>query len=215
MNITDNPIFTDGAPSEKFSICSPPELTGYAESTEEQQERIYQLYALFACDAERTAVAAKIPVEVVEKMAQDGRWDAQFKTLIKLRTSGRPGDLERATNRAINFVQAHNYRRFLERVMRKFALLTENDLSDFCFEIRIDVKGNEIRKLNMRPLADLATAIEKCHAMTYAALTDTASDRAKRAENHEEDKQTQDAHVQIAGALQRLHKAAEKPVTTQ
>ena len=204
MLVTENPLFPDaGHPTP---ICTTPELMGFVETKEELHERIYQLYALFACDAEKTAVAAKIPLEVVEEMAKNGRWDAQFQTLIKLRQSGRPGDLERATNRAINFVQAHNYRRFLERIMRMLSLLTPKELEEYCFEIRIDKQGNESRKMACRPFADLATAIEKCHAMTYAALTDTASDRQHRKEGHEEGEQVVDAHVQIAGALQRMHR---------
>lgn len=177
----------------------------------ETNERIFQFYALFGCDPERTAVAAEVPLEHVLKLAEDGQWNKQFATLIRLKSTGRPGDLERATNRAINFVQAHRYRLFLERVLRHFALVPRDQLEDMCVELRVDAKGNESRKVNCRPFADLAAALEKCHAMTYLALVDTASDRQRNNAEAPQSQENVDVHVQLAGALQRAREGKAKP----
>jgi hypothetical protein len=196
-------------PRNPDAYVLPPE----AIENQDLNEKVYQYYALFGCDVERAAIAANIPVEQVKQMAIDGRWEDQLKVLIRLKQSGRPGDLERATNRAINLIQAHRYRLLLERILRRFSLMRESDLHALCVEETESKDGIVRSKLVTRPFADLATALEKCQAMTYLALCDTATDRNKRGENPEESSAEADAHVQIANGLQRMReKAAARKV---
>lgn len=165
-------------------------------------EKVFQYYALFCCDVYRAALAANLPVEDVQRMAAEGRWNDRLKTLVKLSESGRPGDVERATNRAINFVQAHKYRILLEKILRGLAAIQKQKLDSFCYE-EYEVKGGGTkRKLLCRPFADMASALEKCHAMTYAALNDTVSERRERKE--EPGSAHVDVHVQIANQLAKL-----------
>jgi hypothetical protein len=189
---------------------SNPESYSHDSLTENQDihEKVYQYYALFGCDVERAAIAANLPVERVRQMALDGRWEDQLKVLVRLKQSGKPGDMERATNRAINLVQAHRYRLLLERLLREFSLLTPAALRDWCMEITEGDDGIVKRKLVTRPFADLATALEKCQSMTYLALCDTATDRSKRGETVDESQTAADVHVQIAGGLQRMRERA-------
>lgn len=173
------------------------------------RENAFLLYATFTGDVERTAHALGVRAKDVLLIATEENWNEKLKGIIDLKKSGRPGDIERAINRALNFVQAHRMRMIIERVVKKLTGLNEQELEDYLFAqstIGKDGKEYTYKKLTTRALADLASAIEKCHAMSYAALNDTAQERVRRKDDVDE-VAAGDMHVQIAKAMQEAGKS--------
>jgi hypothetical protein len=150
-------------------------------------EKAWQLYAQFAGDIERTAIALNVPTTQVLETAQRLDWQAKLKPILELKSSSKQGDLERGISRAMNFSQAHRLRVVVERVLKKLYDMTPEALFDSCFTERYDKEGNCVsRTLNTKVFADLATAMEKVHMLTYAALGDTATERVKRNEQRDD-----------------------------
>ncbi|MHC4154409.1 MAG: hypothetical protein ACYST6_05745 [Planctomycetota bacterium] len=169
------------------------------------RDSAFMLYATFCGDVERTAHALGCrPVDVLE-VAKMERWDEQLKSIIELKKSSRPGDVERAVNRALNFVQAHRFRTIVERVMRHLYEMEQTELVDFVTtSVRASTKADAPRQLSAKSLADLATAMEKAQAMSYLALVDTATDRSKRKAELDSDNGAQSLHIQIASAMAKV-----------
>jgi hypothetical protein len=151
------------------------------------KKQAFLLYTLFCGDSTKTAHALGCSVLAVAKLAEEGNWDEKVGEIASLRKSDRPGDLERAINRAINYTDAHRYRLQLQRVLEYFQGLPEEQLEDLLITERFDKEGNVVgRSLSTRPFADLSAALEKAHALTYLALGDTAQDRARRKEESDD-----------------------------
>jgi len=166
------------------------------------KENAFLLYSVFCGDAMRTAHALNVEPALVTKLAEENNWDRLLKPIIDLKQSSRAGDVERAINRAFNFVQAHRARVFLERVLKSLTGMTPNDLEAFLFPKRTQRDGNVTQTFSTRALADLASALEKCHAMTYLALNDTASDRKERGEDGEGGGESaSEIHIKLAEAM--------------
>ena len=176
-------------------------------------EQIFQLYAVMGCDPEKTAGATNMSVADVKALAKAGDWDNRLEILKRLRKSGKPGDAERATNRAINFVQAYRYRILLERILRRLCAYQDADL-DRLFDTPIFNREGDIvgRRITTRPFADLAVAIEKCQSLIYVALNDTVSERIERDdETGGKQASATELHVQIATQLAKM-RGANAPV---
>jgi RecG-like helicase len=166
------------------------------------REQAWQLYAVFCGDVERTAHALGLrPVDVL-KMAESEGWQDKLKPIIELTQSSRPGDIERGINRALNFVQAHRMRLFVERIVTKLSGLTQEEIEEYLFTDHKPKDGEKFKRLATRALADLASAMEKAHALTYLALGDTAQDRNRRGEGTESGGHSaSELHAQIAQAF--------------
>lgn len=167
-------------------------------------EQVFMLYASFCGDVQRTAYASGVTVGDVIKLATEGSWTAKLNGLIELKKTERAGDVERGISRAMNFIQAHRYRMFLERVLRKLVELKDDKLVSYLVAERLDKEGGVAHAtLSTKPLADLATAMEKVHWMTYIALSDTVQDRARRKESQDNSEEIAecDIHARIAKAL--------------
>ena len=79
---------------------------------------------------------------------------------------------------------------------------TEAGLRETLTVRHFNKKGEMISEsCNMRPLADLASAMEKIHWMTYQALSDSPQERAKRVEKPADESAQSDVHARIAAAL--------------
>jgi hypothetical protein len=169
------------------------------------RENAFLLYAAFTGDLERTAHALGIRTIDVLNIANEDQWNEKLKGILDLKKSGKPGDIERAINRALNFVQAHRMRLIIERVIRKLTGMSDEELEQYLFtEANIGTSENPVnyKKLTTRQLADLASAIEKCHAMSYAALNDTTQERIKRDSSGKDEVAAGELHVQLARAMQ-------------
>lgn len=169
------------------------------------RQQAFLLYATFCGDVERTAHALNVEPLVILRAAEEEGWNVKLQPIIALKRSTRPGDVERAINRALNFVQAHRFRLFLERIIQRFADMDSDQLEELLFpmsSIGLPTRPDaEITKrLSTRAFADLASALEKAQALTYMALNDTAQERVRR----HEDQPTEaagDMHAQIAKAM--------------
>ncbi len=177
------------------------------------REQGFLLYATFCGDAERTAACLGVqPIDVL-RVADDCGWSIQLQGILALKKSNRPGDVERGINRAVNYVQAFRMRVFIERVLTKLTGLSSDELDDYVFSSTPDKNGDVSKKLTTRAIADLTSALEKCHALTYLALNDTVQDRTRRKEQASADDDSSAAgelNVQIANAMGKL-KASTSP----
>lgn len=169
------------------------------------RENAFLLYAAFTGDYERTAHALGIRAIDVVNIANEDHWNEKLKGILDLKKSGKPGDIERCINRALNFVQAHRMRMILERVLRDLTTMSDAELREYLFTETITGGEGETvkcKKLTTRHLADLASAIEKCHTMSYAALNDTTQERVKRESFGKDEVGAGEMHVQLARAMQ-------------
>jgi hypothetical protein len=169
------------------------------------REQAFLLYATFCGDVEKTAHALNIrPIDVL-RVADDEGWNDKLKSIIELKKSGRPGDIERAINRALNFVMAHKFRLFLERVLHR---ITGMDAVEFeQYLLTHESKEGEFKRLSTRALADLASAMEKAQAMSYMALNDSAPERAKRKAVEDDAGAGGELHIRIAEAMSQIRES--------
>lgn len=166
------------------------------------REQAFLLYATFCGDLVRTAHSLGVSPVAVLRMVDDGGWNERLKPILELKNSARPGDIERAINRALNFVQAHRFRMFLETVLRRLTDLTPSQLYTYLEERKLDKEGEVVSvKLSTRALADFASALEKAHSLVYQALGDTATERVKRKEEDNGAGAAVDLHAKIAAAM--------------
>lgn len=169
----------------------------------------FMLYATFCGDAERTAHALNVEIEEVQRRAEAGQWDKKLRGIIELKKSTKPGDIERAINRAINFVQAHKLRMFLERILQRICEVSPEELDEYMTTRLVSGKGETVTKISTRPMADLAVAFEKCQAMTYMALGDSAGERKARESAPDSGNTGGELHAKIAAAMARDRTLAE------
>lgn len=187
-----------------------PELTQPMKITDEphgaiDRENAFLLFTTFAGDVVKTAHATGLQASTVLKMAEEEGWLTKLAPILALKKSTKPGDLERGLNRAMNFVQAHKMRTFISRVINRVTGMDEAEFNEYLFNVTKDKDGFLTKKLTTRALADLASALEKCQAMTYLALNDTSQDRAKRKEGDEDaEVSAADIHAQISEGLAKV-----------
>lgn len=166
------------------------------------RSQCFLLFATFAGDAVRTAAALGISPVAVLRVAEEEGWLTRLAPIIELSRSQRPGDWERACNRATNFVQAHRMRLILDRTVKRLTDMTAEELEDLIEEKHTNKDGSVTVKLSTRALADLASAIEKVQAATYQSLGDTAPERAKRKGSAEDEGDSAaDIHAKLAKAM--------------
>lgn len=156
-----------------------------AEACTIDRENAWLLYATFAGDVERTALALNVAPATVIRVADDEGWLLRLKPIVDLKRSGRPGDIERALNRAVNYVQAHKFRLIVERTLQRLTGMSAEEF-DLLILTKPGKDGLREMSLTTRAIADLASALEKAQAMSYAALQDTGTDRAHRKEGGSE-----------------------------
>lgn len=172
------------------------------------REQAFLLYATFCGDLEKTAHALNVrPVDVLKMVEEEG-WNERLKTILEMKKSAKPGDIERAINRALNYVQAHRMRLFVERILHKLVSMGDKEVEDYIFSDHSTKDGVAFKRLTTRAIADLASALEKAQSMSYLALADTSADRAKRKEAGADDGASAgDLSVQIAKAMASIGKS--------
>lgn len=168
------------------------------------REQAFMLFATFAGDAVRTGAALNVHPAAVLCMADECGWTDKLKSVIELRESSRPGDWERACNRAMNFVMAHQMRMIIDRALKKFKGMSDDELTKTLVEEWTDREGNQRYKASGKAYSDLAAAMEKVHAMTYHALNDTVQDRNRRKEQQSDDEPVGDMHAAISSKMQEV-----------
>jgi hypothetical protein len=167
-----------------------------------EKDQAFGLYIIFLGDAVKTAHALGVPVATVVNVAREEGWDKRVGELAELRNSDKPGDLERAINRANNYSQAHRMFIQLERVLKLLQSWSDDELRRMLVKRVVDKQGRASECFDTRPLADITAAMEKAHTMSYLALNDTASDRKQRNESGDDSVIAASAmHAQIARTM--------------
>lgn len=202
----------DGAPPVKRAIAEGIDPTDIVLDT----EQIFLVFASLCGDVDATAAAVGISPHVVARLADAESWADRIAPIVAKRKSTKPGDVERAINRALNFAQAHRYRLFLQRVAQQMYGWTDEELGQFLTKMEPSKKlrhdaADVTQRLviTTRSLADFATALEKAQMMTYLALKDTATDRKGRADDDQGEELSAAAlHAQIAKAMSEAREPA-------
>jgi hypothetical protein len=176
----------------------------------------FLLYMQFRGDLLMTAKAMNISPLNMAVCAQQEQWEARWNSIATMKNSESPASVERGVNRALNFVQAHRLRISVEKAVRMLHDMSPAEIRDMCYTVvtKTDKNGveTEERKLNTRPFADLASALEKIHVMTYLALNDTAKERTDR--THKD--QTEGvSNVEIHAAIAKAMSEVSNTVTPQ
>lgn len=159
--------------------------------------RVFLIYSAFVGDVAKTAAALNLSEDFVAKLAKDEGWNRQLEKVVLMSKGGRPGDFERAQNRALSFVQAHQTSEILNRVLQQFQDMSNEEI----LEAIASVAKDGSRHVSGRFFADLTAAMEKCHSMKYAALGDTAGERVKRADGETEEMNATALHMAVMSAL--------------
>ena len=159
--------------------------------------RVFLTYTLFVGDVEKTSAALDLNPEIVRGLASQEGWDEKLKRVCLLSKTGRPGDWERAQNRAMCFVQAHQLRELLDRVIAQF----EGKTPDEVVEMIATVAKDGSRHISAKFFSDLAAAVEKTHQMTYSALGDTLTERSERESPDEDQLNATALHAAVTSAL--------------
>lgn len=172
------------------------------------REQGFLLFATFCGDIVKTSAALGIPPAVLLRVVDEEGWVLKLAPILELKRSNSPGDLERAMNRALNFVQALRYKTLLERALRSMIGWSEEELREHLSTPILNKEGITIgTKFATRALADFASALEKAHALSYMALNDTASERVKRREEVGSGAAI-DLHAKIAEAMSKAGASA-------
>lgn len=167
--------------------------------------QIFLTYMSLVGDVDKTAAALDMEPKVVQALAEQEEWTEKVRRLSVMSRSGKPGDYERAQNRALNFVQAHRLRMTVDAMLRAFDGKTPEEIVEMF--TTLDKKGD--RHISARFLADLAAAAEKVQALSYAALGDTVKERVERAEANDGEMTPDQIHAAVIAALNSPH--APKP----
>lgn len=198
-----NPV---GRPRKVQRLKDLPKVVQQVDPESIDRENAFLLYATFCGDAERTGHALDIPAADVVKMAEAEGWNKRLGPIIELKRSSDPGDVERAINRALNFTQAHRLRMSIEKLLAYIHSLTRDELVTLLRQEIVSKTGEVRYKFDTRAITDLASALEKCHAMSYMALNDSATERTKRHEAPDASASAGQLHQQIAQAMSEARK---------
>lgn len=159
--------------------------------------QIFLTYCALVGDSEKVAAALDLDPDFVRKLAHDEGWQTKIERICLLSKAGRPGDFERAQNRALSFVQAHQVRELIGRVVAKFRDMTEEEV----LEAISTVAKDGSRHVSARFFADLTASLEKAHALAYQALGDTAGERKDRTSDESDEINASALHSAVIAAL--------------
>lgn len=161
--------------------------------------QIFHVFMVLVGDVEKTAAALDVDPDLVRSLAEKYNWTEKVRRISILSKGGTQGDWERAQNRALNFVQAHQLRRVIDLQLAQIAELPVDEV----MKIK-DQRTNEVR-YSARVLVDLATAMQRIHEMSYNALGDSVKERTAE--------QTKDDPITAGGLHTALISALNKSGT--
>jgi hypothetical protein len=167
------------------------------------EAQLFSIYATFCGDVFKTAAAAGITPQAVTEHAEANNWLERIRSLIDLKEKDNSGEIERSLSRSLNFVQVSRYRLCIERMLRNIERKSDDELMDMMVTRTYDKEGNVTRvSMSAKIFAEMATAMEKVHWMSYQSLMDAPTDRAGRREKPRADLElAEDIHAKIAKTL--------------
>jgi len=165
-----------------------------------QRSDVAQIFLVFMAtvgDVDKTALALEIDPDFVQWLSVQEGWVDKVRRVSVMSKSGKPGDFERAQNRALNFVQAHRVRMLIDRVLTELAEMSSEDLTE---RLRAKDKEGKPANLSARFFADIMSALDKVHTLSYYALGDSVGERLERAKDGAEHS-ANDIHAALIAAL--------------
>ncbi len=172
----------------------------------------FLLFMSLVGDVERTAHALNKDPEFVRRLADEEGWSAKIQRVSLMSRGQRPGDWERATNRALMFVQAHQLRGVLDKILFELRELSGEDIMAKCTST--DKNGN--CHFSAKFLTDLTAAMEACGRISLVALGDTVTERVERAEAKGENGMTvSQMHAAIISGLENLGKGSPQTLVIE
>lgn len=153
-------------------------------------------FMMLVGDVEKTAAALDLDPALVARLADEEGWDLKIQRVSLLQKGEQPGDYERAVNRALCFVQAHQTSQLLDRLL---AVLSKQENDDLISTLSAPSKFGLV--LSAKLFSDLTAAMEKCHQMKYAALGDTVKERDTRSEGEDGVNNANALHAAVVAAL--------------
>jgi hypothetical protein len=167
------------------------------------ENHVFMLFASFSGDIFKTGAAAGLDPEEITRMAEAGKWMTRIRGLLDLKQFDKSGEIERCISRAMNFVQVNFYRRMIDRLVKKLARMTDDEMLEYVSgKTYFDNGQLKTCTPSAKVFADIATAMEKVHWMSYQSLVDAPQDRAGRREKvKDEGLGEDDVHARIAKAL--------------
>lgn len=149
-------------------------------------------------DIDRTALAFNISPRVVRFLADKDGWNDKIRSVSLLNQKGKPGDFEKASNRALSFVQGHLLRSIMQRILENLNNMSRAEI----VKTVISQKRTGEITFSASFYSDLAAAMQKCHEMCYVSLGDSAGDRGRENKEALSSELSVDAlHSAISAAL--------------
>lgn len=159
--------------------------------------QVFLCYMSLVGDGPRTAAALDLDPDFVQWLAEQEGWVEKVKRISLMSRSEKPGDFERATNRALNFCQAHRIRLLIDKLLLELSKDTPEKLMARISVV--DKKGDA--HPSARFFADLLAAAEKAQTLSYYALGDSAGERRDRAETDGTEVSAAQIHAALLAAL--------------
>lgn len=164
-----------------------------------QRTDVTQAFLVFMAvigSVERTAAALNVDPEFIAWLAEQEGWVAKIRRVSIMSKSEKPGDWERAQNRALCFVQAHRARLLMDRLITSLHNMEDDE---FLAHFRTHSKDGR-EGYSARFFSDLMAALDKAHSMSYAALGDSVGERLER-EREDEEATAGQIHAALIAAL--------------
>lgn len=158
-------------------------------------------YMALVGDVDKTALAFDLTVAEVTELADSEGWAEKIRRVSVMSKSDKPGDWERAQNRALCFVQAYQIRQLINRWIHHFTGLDIETL--LSRTSTVDRSGTT--HYSAKIVSDLVTAAEACHRMSYTALGDTVTERIDRKQTTGENPTAGDMHSAVIAMLNSHH----------
>lgn len=135
---------------------------------------VYIGYTALVGDVERTALAFNLSPRVVRHLAEKFSWEDKIRSISLLSKGSKPGDWEKAQNRALCFVSGHMLRSVIQRIVENIHGMSRADV----VKTVIVQKGGGVT-FSAGFYSDISAALERCNSICYAALEDAAGDRTR------------------------------------
>lgn len=134
-------------------------------------------------DIQKVALLFDLDPALVEKLAEENSWTDKIKRLSLVSKDGTDnGEWARMQNRAISYVQGHQLRSVLQRILENINQMTREDLTATVTA----VKAGSV-SFTARFYADLSAAMASAHSLCYQALNDGPGDRSSAGKTEDEE----------------------------
>lgn len=160
--------------------------------------QVFLVFMSLVGDIAKVSSAVDLEPEFVQWLADSEGWTAKIKRVSMMSKSDKPGDFERAINRALGFAQAQRMRLVIDAALKTATDMTPEELLE---KVGAVDRGGRMR-WSAKWYLDMASAIETVNRVSLVALGDTVTERVERDEAKSSDGITASSlHQSILNAL--------------